>query len=165
VLKSLVLFAALVAIAYVALVRHRGWHVEHYAPAARRAHFTFCLVVAVLVATIVSYLLRDEVLCPAGSTYHDVVRAETQTGKMGIGIVCLGENGAAVTGSAFAGLCAWLAMTLGVFAIASAIWRHFGPPAPPATAAEPAPSFDPPSDKRERRRERNRARRDRDRGR
>jgi hypothetical protein len=161
--KTLLLLGALVAIAYLALVRSRGWHVEHYEPPARRAHFTVCLVLAVLVASIVSYVVRDEVLCPAGSTYHDVVRAETQTGKMGIGIVCLGGDGAPARGSVFACVCAWLAMSIGMFALASAVWRRFGPAAPPASPAEPGPSVQPPRDKRDRRRERNRARRDRDR--
>ncbi|NVB80281.1 MAG: hypothetical protein HOV81_17945 [Kofleriaceae bacterium] len=160
-LKTLLLFGVLVAVAYVVFVRHRGWHVEHYAPHARRAHFTVCLVLAVLVASIVSYLVRDEVLCPAGSTYHDVVSTKTQTGKGGIGIECVGEAGAPVSGSVFAGLCAWLAMSIGVFATVSAIWRRLGPPAPPEPPAEPAAQLEVPRDKRERRRERNRARRDR----
>lgn len=159
------LFGALVAIGYVGLVRFRGWHVAHFAPSARRAHFTFCLVLAALVASIVSYLVRDEVLCPAGSTYHDVIGTETQTGKAGIGIECLAGDGTPVRGSVFAGVCAWLGLSILVFASSSAIRRSFGPPAPAAPPAEPAPRYEPPSDKRDRRRERNRTRRDRDRGR
>lgn len=164
-IKTLVLLVVLVAVGYLALIRHRGWHVDHYAPAARRAYFTVSLLVGLLVASAITYLLRDEILCPGGAAYHDVIRAETQTGKMGIGIVCLADDGTSSRGFVFVGLCAWLATAIGGFALSSVIWRRLGPPAPPDASAEPAPPFTALTDKQDRRRQRKREQRDRDRGR
>ena len=129
-LKTLVLFVVLVAVAYVALIRHRGWHVDHYAPPARRAHFLGCLLLAFAVASVTIYVARDPVLCPGGATYHEVIRTETATGKGGIGIRCVAGDATVVKGSVFAGICAWLALAIATFASASWIWRRFGPRAP-----------------------------------
>lgn len=162
VLKSLLLFVGFVALAYVALVRNRAWHVDHYERSLRREHFGVCVGLALLLASFASYLLRDAIVCPAGTEYGDIVSIKTQTGKGGIGIECRDETRTPVRGSMFAGVFAWLAMTVAVFAGASAIWRRFGPPAPVPAPAE-APRLDAPTDKRDRRRQRKRDQRDRDR--
>jgi hypothetical protein len=162
VLKSLLLFVGLIALAYVALVRDRAWHVDHYERSLRREYFGVCVGLALVLSSVASYLFRDAILCPSGTDYFDLVSVKTKTGKGGLGIECRDEAGESAAGSVFSGVVAWLAMTVGVFAASSAIWRKLGPPAPPPTAAPTeAPRFEPPTDKRERRRQRNRDKRKR----
>jgi hypothetical protein len=157
VLKSLLLFVGFIALAYVALVRDRAWHVGHYERMLRREYFGVCAGLALVLATVATYLLRDAIVCPSGTAYHDLVSIKTQTGKGGLGIECRDDAGESAAGSVFAGVVAWLFVLVGVFAGSAAIWRRFGPPAPPPSPAPTeAPRFEPPTDKRERRRPRNR---------
>ena len=160
-LGSLLLFAAFVAVVYVGLVRHRGWHVAHYEPSTRRAHFLVCVLLALVAASATVYLLRDPLLCPAGTTYSDLVPAQTR--KAGIAVECRASDGTPSKGSTFAGLFAWLDLLVLVFVGSSAVWRKLGPPPPPPPPPE-TPRLDPPTDRRERRRQRNREKRERDRG-
>lgn len=154
-LKALLLLAGVVAAVYVGLVRSRGWHVDHYEPPARRAHFFVCIAVAIVLASATVYLLRDAILCPSGTVYSDVVIVPAQAGKKGVGIECLASSGTPAKGSTFTGVLAWFGMLVVGFAGSSAIWRRFGPPAPPALPSE-EPSLEPPTDKRDKRRERKR---------
>ena len=160
-LRSLLLFAGFVVVVYVGLVRHRGWHVEHYEPHARRAHFLVCVLLALVAASATVYLLRDPIVCPPGTAYSDLVPAQTR--KAGIAVECRASDGTPVKGSTFSGLFAWLDALVLVFVGTSAVWRRFGPPPPPPAPPE-APRLDPPTDRRERRRQRKREQRDRDRG-
>lgn len=157
-LKSLLLLTAFIAIAYVTLVRDRAWHVEHYERSLRREYFGVCIGLALLLASVASYLFRDAIVCPSGTDYHDLVSVKTQTGKGGLGIECRDDAGTSSSGSVFASVFAWLAMVVAVFAGTSAIWRRFGPPPPPPAPAE-VPRLDAPTDKRDRRRQRKREKR------
>lgn len=154
-LKTLVLLVGFVAVAYVALVRNRGWHVDHYAPAARRAHFIVCLGLAVALASAAVYLLRDPIVCPRGATYRDAVSTKTRAGKWGLAIECRTDNGVAIRGSTFSGVIAWLGVLVLGFAGSSAVWRRLGPPALPEAPPEPLP-LGAPTDRRERRQQRKR---------
>jgi hypothetical protein len=102
------------------------------------------------------YLLRDELLCPAGHADPDPQHARMSSGKGGIKIVCRSGDGHAADGSVFAGLFALLGVAALAFAGTSAISRSLGPPAPPPAASSPDGSGAP-SDKRARRRERKQA--------
>jgi hypothetical protein len=161
-LKSLLLFVVFVASVYFTLVRSRAWHVAHYSSFARREYFGVCLGLALVLASVTSYMLRDEIVCPAGSSYNDIIRTETQTGKGGIGIDCRTEAGDPTSGSVFAGLIAWLGIVVLVFAGSSAVWRRLGPPAPPEPAEPPSetPRLAAPTDRRDRRKQRKRDQRD-----
>lgn len=158
-LKTLLLLVGFVAVAYVALVRNRGWHVGHYTPAARRAHFIVCIGLAVALASATVYLLRDAIVCPHGATYRDAVSTKTRAGKWGVAIECRVENGIVIRGSTFSGVIAWLGVLVLGFAGSSALWRRFGPPASPEPAPEP-PQLAAPTDRRERRQQRKREQRD-----
>jgi hypothetical protein len=154
--RSLLALAGLLAAVYFGLIRHRGWRAAHLPSRARRAHFMVCIAAAIVAAAAAVYLLRDELLCPAGYADPDPQHARMSSGKGGIKIVCRSGAGHAADGSVFPGLFALLGTAALAFAGASAIWRAFGPPAPPPGAPSPDPSGGP-SDKRERRRERKRA--------
>jgi hypothetical protein len=156
ILKSLLLFVGCAAAVYLGLVRNRRWRVRHLARRARTAHFVVCLALAGGAAGVTALLLQDEILCPAGYGEPDVQQTRTSSGKGGFKVVCRSGDGHGLDGSLLAGLFALAGVAVIAFAGASAIWRRFGPPAPP----EPAPSTLPllaPTDRRDRRRERKRA--------
>lgn len=158
-MKALLFFAGLVA-ALAVLFRFRGWHVDHYPRGARRAHFVVCAAFAVIAASASVYLVRDTILCPSGYANADPVR-NTKNRKGGIKLICRDDDGNAADGSLFSGVFAWLGVFAWTFAGASAVWRAFGPPAPPIPAQPvnvPVPGT--PTDRKERRKERNRAKRD-----
>jgi hypothetical protein len=154
-LKSLLLFVGFAAAIYLGLIRNRRWLVAHFSRRARTAHFAVCLAVAGAAAAATVHQLGDELLCPAGYADPDLDRTRTTSGKTGLKIVCRSADGHIGNGSVAAGLFALLGVAVLAFAGASAIWRRFGPPAPPA----PMLAADAPTDKRERRRERKRAQR------
>jgi hypothetical protein len=156
IVKSLLALAGFLAAVYFGLIRHRGWHAGHLPSRARRAHFAICLAAAMVVAGAAVYLLRDELLCPAGHADPDPQHARMSSGKGGIKIACRSAAGHAADGSVIPGLFALLGTAVLAFAGTSAIWRAFGPPAPPPAAPSPDPTGAP-SDRRERRRERKRA--------
>ncbi|HSK00049.1 MAG TPA: hypothetical protein VK932_02365 [Kofleriaceae bacterium] len=156
IVKSLLVLAGFLAAVYFGLIRSRGWHADHLPRRARRAHFMVCLAAAMVAAAAAVYLLRDELLCPAGYADPDPQHARMSSGKGGIKIVCFSGDGDTADGSVFAGLFALLGVAVLAFAGSSAIWRSFGPPAPPPAAPSPDLSGAP-SDRRERRRERKRA--------
>lgn len=157
--KALLFLVGLVA-ALAVLFRFRGWHVEHYPRGARRAHFVVCAALAVIAGSAVVYMLQDTILCPSGYANADPVR-NTENRKGGIKLICRDDDGVTADGSVFSGVFAWLGVFAWTFAGASAVWRGFGPMAPPRPAG---PSIEPvlgtPTDRKEARRERNRAKRD-----
>ena len=154
ILKTLLLFLGLAAAVYVCLIRDRGWRAAHFSRRARTAYFAICISIAGGAAGALALELEDEIQCPAGYGEPELRAARLSTGKGGSKVRCHDGEGHTKDGSWFAGLFAVLGMAVLAFAGASAVWRMFGPPTPPAEPTLPVPGA--PTDKRERRRERKR---------
>jgi len=161
------LLLQLVVTAIVVLVRFRGWQVAHYPRAARRAHFVVCIGLALVAASATVYQLQDAILCPSGYATADLVRDPVESQRRGrsrsrgMMLICRDDDGDTADGSIFAGVFAWLALVSWTFIGSSAVWRTFGPKAPPRPAKSPTePGPGTPTDRKDRRKERNLAKRD-----
>lgn len=158
-MKPLLLFVGFAA-AIAVLFRFRGWHVDHYEPAERRAHFLWCLAIALVAASATVYVAQNAILCPPGYSNANPVE-NTESRKGGIKLVCRADDGMPADGSVFSGVFAWLGILAWTFAGTSAVWRAFGPKAPPRPLQSTSePEYVAPTDRKDRRRARNRAKQD-----